>query len=199
MSEEISFQEQSLPGDIQTDEAALIMGRFARIAEQRPASLRHIANMYGPPAEAEDIVQQAFLRVLLRNSRLPPLNIQTEKDGVSYLGKTIKNLGRDAWKKTKGEVTITSYDETDEADVDVAAPEVDELAAVKYAQLLAQLRTVVSSDALSALALTAGEDLSHQQAGERLGVSDAIVKARQANALRRIRRAIANGEINLVL
>ncbi|WP_448661191.1 RNA polymerase sigma factor [Sphingomonas sp. CJ20] len=165
-------------------------GLLALYATERAALLRFLAARTGDPAEAEDIVQELWVK-------LQSLDAGPIANGRAYLFRMAQNLVLDRLRERKRrEARDRSY--TDDATGPLApgAEPVDpeesaeaRLIARDEAQRLAAAIATLPEGAQRVLRLHKIEGLSHGEVAVRLGISRSGVEKHMAVAMTHLRRA----------
>jgi RNA polymerase sigma-70 factor (ECF subfamily) len=153
---------------------------------------RHVDRVFGlaqriigERAEAEDIVQEAFLRVWLQASRWQPEKARF----TTWLFRIVANLCIDHLRKHRGE-TLELTEEIEDT-----APRADVVACVERQQIGARVAAEVLRLPLrqrTALALCYYEGCSNQEAAEILGVGPGAVESLLVRARRTLQKRLAS-------
>ena len=149
---------------------------------QWPQLVRYATALCGDPAEAEELVQSALVRVALR---WPFVRDKDNPD--AYVRRAIANGYLTAWRRVrKHEVTVAEPPELLAADRTAG---VDDVMTVRraLATLPPRQRAV--------LVLRYLEDRSEQQTAEILGCSVGTVKSQASKALGKLRAVVDGGEL----
>ena len=149
---------------------------------QWPQLVRYATALCGDPAEAEELVQSALVRVALR---WPFVRDKDNPD--AYVRRAIANGYLTAWRRVrKHEVTVAEPPELLAADRTTG---VDDVMTVRraLATLPPRQRAV--------LVLRYLEDRSEQQTAEILGCSVGTVKSQASKALGKLRAVVDGGEL----
>ena len=150
---------------------------------QWPALVRYATALCGDPAEAEELVQSALVRVALR---WPFVRDKDNPDG--YVRRAIVNGYLTTWRRLRSrETPVAELPETATAGDGTAG--VDEVMTVRraLAGLPPRQRAV--------LVLRYLEDRSEQETAELLGCSVGTVKSQASKALAKLRSVTEGGEL----
>lgn len=149
---------------------------------QWPQLVRYATALCGDPAEAEELVQAALVRVSMR------WTFVRDKDNPdAYVRRAIANGYLTMWRRVRRhEVTVADLPESAGADRTAG---VDDVLVVRrvLATLPPRQRAV--------LVLRYLEDRSEQETAEILGCSVGTVKSQAAKALGKLRGAVEGGEL----
>jgi RNA polymerase sigma-70 factor (sigma-E family) len=132
--------------------------------------LVRLARLLGDPADAEDVVQSAFVRVYRRSGRLRDPDL-----AGAYLRQTVVNLVRSGWRRRQ----VARRHASPAADV---TAEVDVAGQMAMRAALAAL----PRRQREAVVLRYYADLSEAQAADAMGVSVGSVKAYTSRGLARL-------------
>lgn len=146
----------------------------------RGALVRLLVRMVGSAATAEDLAQEAYLKVRAAESERPV------EHPVPFLFQTARNLAFDHLRRERRHAAVVVQDVTDEGMAEVAAPAPSPEIEAGDRQRLARMETALaalSERQRSILLLNRMEGLSHAQIAERLDVSVSTVQKDLKTAL----------------
>jgi RNA polymerase sigma-70 factor (ECF subfamily) len=161
-------------------------GRVTELFERHHEALwRFALRMTGDPADAEDLVQETFLRATAWRRRLPPL----DRAARAWLMQTLVNLRRDRIRR--GEVRRRHAVAASTATIGGDAADPESLATIRE-------RLDAALDGLpvrrrAVLVLHELDGLDSDQVAAALGMRAATVRWHLAAARRHLRRALARG------
>lgn len=153
--------------------------RFAEIFHRDYAALVRMARLLSDPADAEDVVQTAFLQVFSRGRLRDPELVS------AYLRRTVLNLTRTRWRRR---VTALKYSWIHPRMLD--ALEVDHASRFAVQQAL----TALPRRQREALVLRYYANLSVAEASDVMGVSIGSVKAYTSRGLAALGDMLAEEE-----
>lgn len=150
---------------------------------QWPQLVRYATALCGDPAEAEELVQSALVRVALR---WPFVRDKDNPD--AYVRRAISNGYLTAWRRVRRhEVTV--------ADLPDSAAAADRTAGVDDVMVVRRVLDTLPPRQRAVLVLRYLEDRSEQETAEILGCSVGTVKSQAAKALAKLRGAVEGGEV----
>lgn len=161
-------------------------GLTALIAAHRAELLRFLAARTGDRDEAEDLLQELWLRV--RGADAGPV-----ANGRAYLFRAANNLVLDrarARRRRAARDTAWSQQEYGEDPADPAANAEEEIVAREEAARLASAIGNLPEGARRALRLHKIDGLSHAETAARLGISKSGVEKHMAVAMKYLRAAL---------
>lgn len=171
--------EQFLDGDMSAYEQ--LVARY-----EKPV-FNFIRRMIGHPQEAEDLTQEAFIRVYEQADRL------TEKRAFrSWLWSVAANLCRDHLKRQAYRRHL-SVDHDVNLDRDVASPSSPDrdLEEAEVEQIIDQAIATLRSDRRMVIVLREYQGLSYEEIAETVGCSVSTVKSRLHMARQELRKRLA--------
>lgn len=164
-----------------TSGAAALFDRYSA------SLLRFTARMLGREAEAEEVVQDVFLKAITRVEQY---------DGsapvASWLFAIAANACRDRMRRTRraGVVPIDGIAEPGDATV----PEVDRLIHEERASSVRAALQHLTREQREALVLARYHDMPYAEVARTLGISEGAVKTRVFRALETLRARLGTGE-----
>ena len=150
---------------------------------QWPALVRYATALCGDPAEAEELVQSALVKVALR---WPFVRDKDNPDG--YVRRAIVNGYLTTWRRIRSR-------ETSVADVPETATVVDGAAGVDDVMAVRRALAGLPPRQRAVLVLRYLEDRSEQETAELLGCSVGTVKSQASKALAKLRNATEGGQL----
>ena len=151
-------------------------------------AFRFAYRLTGQPADAEDLVQEGFMRLIARQARgqLPPVD-----KPMSYLYTIIHNQHRDAARRPRV-VSLPEYESESLRDEDDGPDELAVLAMRKDSVTRAIAR--LSHDHQMAIRLVILEGMSRREAAQALEVPEETVKSRLRAAKEQLRGILRSEE-----
>ncbi len=165
-----------------------------RYAELQPGLVRYAGKLTMQHEDAEDVVQDAMLKVWKRstNPNLPPLDTTTDWGPYAYT--TVRTRAFDAHRAAKCRPRTVMYD--DEDSDRLVDPRQDPTAPYGAIDLWLGIKNVLggSTEKIQALKLHM-QGLSEQAIADRLGIPCGTVKSRIHYAKKAIKEAASEGGI----
>ncbi|WP_051836163.1 RNA polymerase sigma factor [Streptomyces sp. NRRL WC-3742] len=152
----------------------------AAFTEVMPRLRRRLLAMTGNPYDADDLLQDTYLR-LSRRARTRPLTLQ--QPPYAYASATALNLLRDSWRQPSRRETATGRMPEPCWDGGVEHCE------TRFAAL--ELLALLSPKEAAAVILVDLEGLTHDAAGEHLGAHRGTVQRNRMRGLAKMRAALA--------
>jgi RNA polymerase sigma-70 factor (sigma-E family) len=163
------------------DDAAHVIGEV--FAAQYPALVRLAAMLLSDPHAAEDIVQDAYVRVAARRYR-----VRDPDQALAYLRQTVVNLARNSLRRRlliQRHSTVSLSDEP--------SAEADAIARFEQQQVIRDLRSL-SRRHREVVVLRYYLDCSIEETADLLGLSTGAVKAYASRALQQLKAMGAERE-----
>ncbi len=176
MSPRSSSDRNTLPPDAETTASAYTDSPFEDFFEQEsPTLFRRLCLVTGNRQEAEDVMQEAFLKIYERWER-----IRTLEDPIGYLYRTAFNVFKRRSRRTAVAIRRTLG----------AAEHVDEFAAAEARSVVATALAALTPRQRAALVLTELLGFDSAAAGRALGIRPATVRALSFQAREAMRRTV---------
>lgn len=131
-----------------------------------------LCGIVGDPSEAEEVEQEAFVRVLERWDR-----VATMADPIGYLYRVARNVFRSRCRRAHVAATVV-----------FAERETDRIAEIDDRDLVIRLLTTLSPHQRAAIVLTGAFAYSSEEAGELLGIPASSVRVLTSRGRAVIRR-----------
>ena len=159
-------------------------------SENRASLISHANRLLKDSARAEEVVQDALIRVILAS---PELNSQ--EHAISYLHKTVENLCLDIFRLEKRRPHLVVLDEA-EAEIEAAfsanvQDHADVLSAADDAAIIRQALSLLSPAERAALVMWEVESRSASEIAQELGISEKNVRHTVSRARKSLRRILS--------
>ena len=159
-------------------------------SENRASLISHANRLLKDSARAEEVVQDALIRVILAS---PELNSQ--EHAISYLHKTVENLCLDIFRVEKRRPHLVVLDEV-EAEIEAAfsanvQDHADVLSAADDAAIIRQALSLLSPAERAALVMWEVESRSASEIAQELGISEKNVRHTVSRARKSLRRILS--------
>jgi RNA polymerase sigma-70 factor (ECF subfamily) len=153
----------------------------AAYARYAPRLLRFLLRLCDGRASAEDVLQDAWLKLATRAGELAP---------DTDLGAWLFTVARNGWRsRVRGERRVAPLERDEEPEALQPTPETRASAASSVQALERALRTLAPADR-EILLLVGVEELSHAAAGAVLGVNDVVFRQRLHRARSRLKTVL---------
>ena len=159
-------------------------------SENRASLISHANRLLKDSARAEEVVQDALIRVILAS---PELNSQ--EHAISYLHKTVENLCLDIFRVEKRRPHLVVLDEV-EAEIEATfsanvQDHADVLSAADDAAIIRQALSLLSPAERAALVMWEVESRSASEIAQELGISEKNVRHTVSRARKSLRRILS--------
>lgn len=145
-----------------------------------PSMYRLAVSLTSDHSAAEDLLQEAFVRVFGR-----PRQIKSSRDLGAYLHRTVINLARRRWRRSKMERMFMTRPES-RGESDTTGDALHEAVWQLLRQLPIRQR--------AAIVLHYYEDLSEAEVAERLACSPAAARSLMHRGMKKLRQEVKEGE-----